>query len=322
MTGHTATRDWRVWGTDARLVLDGHGADDPARMNRAVTLVDGLLAEIDLACSRFRSDSELNRLHASLPTGAEVSPLLATLVRAALDAAALTEGRVDPTLRYAMDAVGYDRDIDLIEDDGGLVRAVVSPRPGWRSVGLQGHTLKVPAHLALDLGATAKAVASDRTAALVHEELGGGVLVSIGGDIATSGPAPEAGWTITVRDTPGDPAARVALGPDRALATSSTQKRRWNRAGLTRHHILDPGTGVPADPVWHTVTVAARTCVRANSFSTGAIVAGHDAPAWLDAHGVPARLVGRDGTIAFTGDWPADAELGRDAETVAVRSAA
>ncbi|GAA1962663.1 FAD:protein FMN transferase [Microbacterium aquimaris] len=322
MTGETATRDWTVWGTDARLVLAGPDAHDPTRMRRAAALVDDLLAEIDLACSRFRSDSELNRLHASLPTGAEVSPLLAALVRAALDAAALTEGRVDPTLRYAMDAVGYDRDIDLIEDDGGLIRAVLSPRPGWRSVGLRGHTLQVPAHLALDLGATAKAVASDRAAALVHAELGDSVLVSLGGDISTSGAAPAAGWNVTVRDMPGDPAARVALGPGRGLATSSTQKRRWHRAGLTRHHILDPRTGTPADPVWRTVTVAARTCVRANSFSTGAIVAGDAAPEWLGRHGVPARLVRQDGAVVFTGDWPRDAELGCDAETADLGSAA
>ncbi|MDZ8172200.1 FAD:protein FMN transferase [Microbacterium xanthum] len=309
MTRDIATRDWTVWSTDARLVLAGPEARDPARMQQAARLVDEELAGIDAACSRFRSDSELNRLHTALPDGAEVSPTLARLVRTALDAAVLTQGLVDPTLRYAMDAIGYDRDIDLIEDDSGLIRAVVSPRPGWRSVSLRARTLRVPAHLALDLGATAKAAACDAAAARVHEEVGGGVLIALGGDIATAGTAPAEGWNVVVRDLPGDPAAQVALGAGRALATSSTQKRRWHRAGLTRHHILDPRTGLPADPVWRTVTVAARTCVRANTFSTGAIVAGTAAPEWLEAHGVPARLIGRDGRTVFTGDWPEEAEL-------------
>ena len=45
----------------------------------------------------------------------------------------------------------------------------------------------MPAGTQLDLGATAKAVAADRCARLVHDALGTGVLVSLGGDIATAG---------------------------------------------------------------------------------------------------------------------------------------
>ncbi|MEV8266198.1 FAD:protein FMN transferase [Microbacterium sp. NPDC076911] len=308
-SGDIATRDWTIWSTDARLVLSGHDAHDPVRMTRASQLVDDLLAEVDAACSRFRSDSELARLHEALPTGASVTPMLAALVQAALDAALLTDDRVDPTLRYALDAIGYDRDIELIEDNGGLIRAVVSVRAGWRSVSLHNGVLRVPSHLALDMGATAKAVAADWAAARVHEELGGGVLLSLGGDIATAGVPPTEGWSITVRDLADDPAARITVTPGRALASSSTQKRRWNRAGLSQHHILAPTTGLPAEPVWKTATVAARTCVRANSFSTGAIVAGHEAASWLNGLGVAARLVGRDGSIVYTGDWPVDCEI-------------
>lgn len=305
----TITRDWTLWSTAARMVLTGPAVADPSVVTHAGELADDLLGEIDAACSRFRSDSELARIHACLPDGVTVSPLLATLVRHARDAAALTDGRVDPTLRYALDALGYDRDIDLIEDSGMLVRAVVSPRPGWQSVSLVGDRLRLPAHLALDLGATAKAVAADLVAARVNAETGCGVLVSLGGDIATAGPAPDAGWHVTVQDLPSDPAARVRLIPGRALATSSTQKRRWNRAGLVQHHILDPASGTPADPVWRTVTVAAATCLRANSFSTGAIVAGESAVSWLNGMNVAARFVHRDGRVFTTGDWPADSEL-------------
>ena len=65
--------------------------------------------------------------------------------------------------------------------------------PGWREVRLDGQSLTMPAGVQLDLGATAKAWAADRSAARIAQQLGGGVLVSLGGDIAVAGPPPAAG---------------------------------------------------------------------------------------------------------------------------------
>ncbi len=70
------------------------------------------------------------------------------------------------------------------------------------------------------------------------------------------------------------------------------------------HHIIDPRTGTPADGPWRTVTVAAASCAEANAAATAAIVAGADAPGWLADHGLPARLITRDGQITRTGGWP------------------
>ena len=76
--------------------------------------------------------------------------------------------------------------------------------------------------------------------------------------------------------------------------------RRWRAGEADAHHIVDPRSGAPADEVWRTVSVAARTCVEANTASTAAIVRGEAAVAWLERGGLPARLVRRDGTTAYT----------------------
>ena len=73
------------------------------------------------------------------------------------------------------------------------------------------------------------------------------------------------------------------------------------------HHIVDPRSGAPAGEVWRTVSVAAGTCVEANTASTAAIVRGESALAWLERAGLAARLVRPDGTTATTGGWPAEA---------------
>jgi thiamine biosynthesis lipoprotein len=69
------------------------------------------------------------------------------------------------------------------------------------------------------------------------------------------------------------------------------------------HHIVDPHTGDVADPCWRTASVAAATCVDANTASTAAIVMGAHAPAWLDQCHLPARLVALDGSVTTTAGW-------------------
>jgi thiamine biosynthesis lipoprotein len=175
----------------------------------------------------------------------------------------------------------------------------VFPAPDWRAVHLDGRALTIPAGMLLDLGATAKALAADRAADRVAAELGVGALVALGGDIATAGPAPDGGWRVLVQDRPGDPQCTVRLPAGAALATSSTVGRTWG----SLHHILDPRSGQPAPRVWRTVSVAAYSCLRANTLSTAAIVRGHRAPALLG--GVPARLVTADLDVLRLGGWPA-----------------
>ncbi len=293
-----AARDWDLWSTRARLVVT-----DPAALDPALLLVDDLLADVEAAASRFRRDSEVSTLRPGPDGTVLVSPMLADLLGEALAAADRTDGAVDPTIGATLAALGYDRDIRLVESGTGLV-ALVRPVPGWRILRLAGRRLTLPEGLELDLGATAKAVAADRAAALVADRLETGVLVSLGGDIATAGPAPAGGWQVRVQDTDTDPAAQVALPGGSALATSSTARRTWIRGSETLHHIVDPATGRPADPVWRSVSVAATSCGLANAAATATIVKGAAGLAWLAAQGLPARLVDRDGVVHLRNGWP------------------
>lgn len=49
-----------------------------------------------------------------------------------------------------------------------------------------------------------------------------------------------------VQDLPTDPAQVITLTDGMAVATSSTQKRRWTASGRAAHHILDLRTLSPA----------------------------------------------------------------------------
>lgn len=293
----TAATSWSLWSTTARLVVT-----DDVLLGAATTVVKDHLAQVEAAASRFRDDSELARLTPD-PNGlVRVSDVLADLLAEALHAARRTDGLVDPTVGTAMRRIGYDRDIALVLRDGAPVSAVVRPVPGWRRVSLNGNWLRLPRGIELDLGATAKAVAADRCACLVAG-LGTGVLVSLGGDVATAGPTPAGGWRVLVQDRPEDPPALVTLGSGDALATSSTVARSWSRGARRLHHVVDPSTGLPADSPWRSVSVAAGSCVEANTASTASLVMGETAPGWLTSLGLPARLVRHGGEVVTLDTW-------------------
>jgi thiamine biosynthesis lipoprotein len=335
-TDQTAAASWQALGMLVQLVVTA-----PEAIDNASRLLARDLAELDLACSRFRPDSEVAVIgraaaKAAGPYTTTVSPLLAEAIAVSLRAASLTDGDVDPTVGAAMCALGYDRDFARVAptgpalasiwrrvDGGGRVSAAVVP--GWRSVDLDpvAGRLTVPAGTLLDLGATVKGWAADRAAGRIAVELGCGALVSLGGDTSAAGPPPGDGWRVRVRDTTGTtgdppPGGLAEAGPDEAgpgtviaiqgggLAMSSTMARRWRRGGITFHHILDPRTALPAAPVWRSASVAAATCADANTAATAAIIRGQQAPAWLESLSLPARLVAADGSVLTVAGWPAD----------------
>lgn len=281
---------------------------DEAALPRALELVRAAVAQLDDVCSRFRGDSELVRLNEA--GGGIVSPLLFAAIDTALRAAERTDGIVDPTVGSQVRALGYDRDFQLVLRRGPAPVLERRPASGWRSVDLDRERsgIRLAPGTELDLGATAKAFAADRIARSTHAATSVPVLVSLGGDIAVAGPAPDGGWPVLVTDDSRGlgTAGQVVAIFDGGLATSSTTVRRWRAGGVEVHHIVDPATGAPADETWRTVSVTAATCVAANTASTAAIVLGHSAPAWLAARGLAARLVRPDGAIVRVGGWPVE----------------
>jgi thiamine biosynthesis lipoprotein len=285
-------------------------ATDASHEALARTAVERELDAIDRACSRFREDSELSRLRRARGRPVAVSELLAAALRVALDAATQTGGLVDPTVGRALRTSGYDSTFRVVAArDPGAFRARFSLVPGWRTIDLdeEAGTVRVPDGVELDLGATAKALACDRAAASAAA-MAGGALVSIGGDIAVAGPAPDGGWPVRVADdhaAPVDAPGQTVALESGGLATSSTTVRRWRSGAVELHHLVDPRTGRPARSPWRTVSVAARTCVDANVASTASFLVD-DAPAWLAARGLPARLVRLAGDSTLVAGWPED----------------
>ena len=298
-------------GTTAELVVT-----DVGMLVAATELLVSELQRIDRVASRFRSDSELSELNAASGHAVTVSPDLLDAVEVALGMAKATGGLVDPTVGQAMIRLGYDR--DFADVAGGRAGCLPQARavPGWRTVSIDrsARTIELREGTSLDLGATAKALAADTAAGLIAERLGCGALVSLGGDAAVAGTVP-LGFAIGLGDTctsAADEAVAISSG---GLASSGVGVRSWRLGDQEVHHILDPGTGLPAAPCWRTVITIAASCIEANAASTAAVVLGDRAVPWLESLSLPARLVRLDGTVLHTSSWPV---VGTDATTATV----
>jgi thiamine biosynthesis lipoprotein len=292
--------EFPIWGGHAVVAVT-----DQAGLSAAMAHVKRTIAAFDLACSSFREDSELALLNQSPGEDVVVSKLLFDAVREAIRAARLTDGAVDPTVGQALVALHINPPLS-----DQPVR--IAPVPGYAVVKLNepNSSIKLPAGTQLDLGATAKALAADASAAAARAAGGCGVLVGLCGDIAVTGEPPEGGWQIRVTDdhrngdAPGQTVAIQAGG----LATSSTTVRRSGDGPDAVHHLINPGTGLPVDGPWRTVSVTAASCADANTASTAAIVLGEYASDWLEQNNLPARLVDHDGAVTYVAGWPAEGD--------------
>ncbi|WGX99103.1 FAD:protein FMN transferase [Nocardioides sp. L-11A] len=296
------TLQWRDWSCSVRVVLaDGRSRASAPDEER---LVRGLMNDVARSVDRFTPTSDLSRVNAAAGRLIPVRPLTLELVELALATARDTGGACDPTVGRHLLAAGYDADIDVLRTRPISHRtpATVSRRADWRTVRVDRslRRLGLPAGLALDLGATAKAWTADEAAARLQHATGMAALVALGGDIAARG---QVDWRVLVSEDDGGP-GQIVIVREGGLATSSTQARRWRGPYGERHHVIDPGTGAPTTGQVRTASVLAPSCVAANALSTAALVWGATAPDRLRAHA--ARLVDAHGSVTTTATWPVD----------------
>lgn len=298
----------RALGTDCLIVSYG---GFPSR--KAIDVFNSLIDEMDQAASRFRSDSEINSLlSGSAPKSVVVSPLLFDALEAAMKAAAITGGYVDPTVGDSLVALGYESDFALFATRPQTLGEVKVRIPiGHNRVRLnrEERSVTVPRGVIFDLGATGKAFLADRIRSQVESDTGEKILINLGGDISASYLPEGDYWQINITDdhslNPDSPGTEIGILGG-GVATSSTNYRRWYADSILVHHIVDPFTGTSAVSPFDAVTVLAGTALDANIASTGCIAMGEKGPRWLGETGLPAYC--RSGVKArYFGGWkPSD----------------
>ena len=283
-------------GTVARVVRDADGDVDVASW----------FAEIDRRLSRFDASSDLSRLNADPRPCVPVSPMLRAAVGAALHAASVSGGLVDPTLLGALRRAGYGESRAHIGPpslsrglESAPPRRAAAPDPAarWRAVvvdDLAGAIRRTPG-IELDLGGSVKGWAADVLAARLGRH--GRCAVDCGGDLRVMA-GRGAPWEVRVRH-PGTGAVahtlRIRAG---GVATSGIDARLWElQDGDFAHHLIDPATGVPAWTGLVAVTALAPTALDAEALAKTALLLGPAAGRRLLRGRFGGVLVHDDGTV-------------------------
>jgi thiamine biosynthesis lipoprotein len=270
--------------------------------------VETFFAHSEARLSRFRGDSELNKLNQSPRSDNPVSPELLEILQAARWANQATDGLFDPTILPHLESAGYDRSFEQLKEAppaASVVTPTTGANPGFAMSAMvldpAGRRVRRPVGMRLDLGGIGKGWTVDRCADLLQHE--GPFLLNAGGDLYAHGaPAPHNGWEIEIEDAL-NPAASVAtlLVADTAMATSTVVGRRWQQGTQARHHIIDPRTNAPAVTDLLAVTVLAPRVTLAETYAKCALILGSGpGKAFLAARGVDGLFQTQDGEVHAT----------------------
>jgi FAD:protein FMN transferase len=296
-TGSTTETRFHAMGTDAHVIAVGGST---RLLERARARIDHL----ESRWSRFLPDSELSRLNAAAGRPMIVASVTFELIARAVEGWRLTEGRFDPTVLPALVAAGYDRSFERIERDACERAAPSAPAPGCVEIGLDPvvRSVTLPPGVALDLGGIGKGFAADLVSAELLRDGATGACVNLGGDVRVRGTPPDRAWIVAVEAEPGTTPERaplcVALA-DGAVATTSSRRRAWRRAGDRLHHVIDPRTGRPLERPPTSATVVAADAWQAEVLAKAAFVTRtpSEAERLLEPAGATGLLVDAEGTV-------------------------
>ncbi|MGN6300645.1 MAG: FAD:protein FMN transferase [Angustibacter sp.] len=165
-----------AWGSTGSLL-----APDAASARAAAAIAHRHLAAVTHAADRRLRRAEVHRVAQAAGAAVTLTPLLARMVRTAVDVAELTGGAVDPTVR-PLEAPGQSA---VFPRCGNA--SASRPRRSWRDLALDGHRLTAPGGTTLDLRATALASALDDIVLVAAQLLGADVEVRLGGRTARLG---------------------------------------------------------------------------------------------------------------------------------------
>jgi FAD:protein FMN transferase len=275
--------EFHAMGSRMLAVLDNESPAAQCALKR----LPAWFEEWEQALSRFRPDSELSRLNRSAGQPMVVSQTLGQVFLASRAAERFTGGLVRPTVLDALVQAGYDRSFDLMSAAQTAAPEAVLDLPdltaaiGWDA---STRTLFLPEAIHLDFGGVAKGWAAQQAMQRLKEF--GPTLVDAGGDITISGPRADGQpWPVGIRD-PFHPEEHFeTLRLERGgVATSGTDYHRWQQGGVWNHHLIDPGTGLPAESDVLAATVIAPDALRAEAAAKAVIISGSRSGLdWLEA---------------------------------------
>ncbi|MFZ8997467.1 MAG: FAD:protein FMN transferase, partial [Ilumatobacteraceae bacterium] len=295
----TGRRSYAAMGSTARAVVVAEDAE------ALLDHVGRRLDELEQRWSRFVDHSEITGLNRAGGAPRRCSRDTVVLIQSMLRAWRTTRGAFDPTMLGALVEAGYVSS----RTDPGLSTSIAPDvrwlgRPGDVDVDETSGVVTLPLGTSLDPGGLGKGLAADLVVDDLMSRGAHGTLIEVGGDLRVSGTPPSGStWTVSIAPTPSDEPVLVHLESG-AVATSTTELRRWWTPTGERHHLIDPVGLTSTTTTVIACTVIAGTGAWAETFTKVPFVRGVDeALAMFEEHRLAARIVDMNRSVFLTSAW-------------------
>jgi thiamine biosynthesis lipoprotein len=233
-------------GTQLRIVVY---ANDQVSADAGAKAAFKRIATLDAIMSDYRPDSELMQLcKNAVRRPVHVSNELFFVISRAQEVSEASDGAFDITVGPVVRLWRRARKIHELPapDKLAAARALI----GYKNIRLniELHTVELlKPEMQLDLGGIAKGYAADEALAVLAKHGIDRALVAASGDIAVSGPPPDAkGWKIGVAplQDPDSAPSRYLMLSHAAVSTSGDAEQHIEINGRRYSHIVDPRTGI------------------------------------------------------------------------------
>jgi len=265
--------------SETRLLLDTfctitiHGDVDQRLLDEAFEICE----EYEKLLSITIEGSDIWRINNAGGEPVTVDPRTIEVIEAGLEFAKITDGMFDITIGR----------LSRLWDFGATEEVKVPSEPeiktasatiDYTKVKIEGETVQlVDPDAWIDLGGIAKGFIGDRIAEHLMLRGAAGALINLGGDIITAGNRQDGKpWRIALRDPFGEAEDRLGVFEISGLSviSSGTYERKFEKDGVTYHHILDPHTGYPVVSDIVSATVVSGNGMVGEGLATAAVLMG------------------------------------------------
>ncbi len=268
--GSTEPFKTEFFGMNTYITFTAYGAD----AEEALKAAEKKISELEAAWSVTEETSEIYQMNRSNGKPITLSAETAEVVDYALSMAEETDGALEPTIYPILRAWGFTTGKNQVPNEEEI-RELLS-HVGYKKITLTDNQIQIPKEMQLDLGAVGKGYAGDLVTEFLREKGITSALLDIGGNIQAISSRPDGtDWQLGIRNPFGEGTLGVLSVTDKAVVTSGNYERYFvGDDGKEYGHIIDPGTGYPAENNLASITIIAEEGKQGDALSTAMYVKG------------------------------------------------
>lgn len=274
-------------------------------MNQAVALINRLEGLFSVT----KQDSDIAKINAAGGKPVTVADETYDLLQKCLHYSDITDGMFDISIYPLVKLWGFTTGEYHVPTEQEIRK--VQDQIDYKKIRLSdGNNVQIEEGMQIDLGAAAKGYLSQKLMDLFRTEGIESAIVSLGGNVQAMGKKEDGSlYNIGLVDPADGTSIYGTLEvEDRAVITSGIYQRYFEKDGQTWHHIMDKGTGKPADNGLASVTVVTADGSTGDALATALYVMGEEkAVEYQKKHPeIEIILIRKDGSL-----WQSDELLKR-----------